>query len=783
MLRWKYTFRLAILAAVSAFVSCTQDETPTAPSDFTPPTIQWITPASGSTLSDTTRLQFEISDNSRIDSVRVYRNGFAPADWFISEQALSNNSLLWNTAEVEDGLYILEIRAWDEFGNIGISPSLVVQVQNHRAGGDDRTPPEIWWESPAAGSVIEGSADLKVKFRDASDIDSVRFIHNGFTVITQSVSADSMIYSWNTESDSDGVHIWEARAWDMAGNLGNSSGLLVRVQNQPPGDDHNPPVIEWISPEPGDELVGIVTLCFQILDDTEVDSVRISKNGHSPAGFYLPGQGELDYEFSWDTSTDPDGICLLEIRAWDTLGNLGISTGLVVNIKNNPPVDITSPDIWWISPEPGSTLSDSVTLFLGTYDESGLDSLKLFKDGLFCGYGIHENEEWTFHWDTVSDSDGVHIWEARVWDAAGNEGRSSNLLVRVRNNDIPPDGDRTPPTILWSTPESGDTLEGLITIQVEALDNDQIDSLRLYINGARSSITTLNGQEDIHYDLDWTTADYPDGIYNLEARAWDRTGNIGFSEPLSVTIWNNRPRLIWVPDDYETIQDAINASHDKDTIIVRSGEYHEQLQFFDKNVSLISEDGPEETIINGDGFYSICWIGGGQDSTSLICGFTFINPSEFQCYCLSLEGVGIKVVNNIFSVPNSNGYGIISGFITSKIRNNLFINLRGSADMALCWGEFENNMIINARNGLWNAANAGQPLVPDFNLFWNVDNLFGGNQLDWGEDNIENQEPNFLGESYRLGNRSPGVDQGNPDLSDPDGSRSDIGVYGGPYAY
>ncbi len=105
--------------------------------------------------------------------------------------------------------------------------------------------------------------------------------------------------------------------------------------------------------------------------------------------------------------------------------------------------------------------------------------------------------------------------------------------------------------------------------------------------------------------------------------------------------------------------------------------------------------------------------------------------------------------------------------------------------MAHNWGDFTNNMIVDCPNGLYNAANQGQPLRPCYNLFWNCDEPSYGQEggFIWGQGNIFDQEPLFNGNDYRLRDGSPGINLGDPSIEDIDGTRSDIGVYGGPYAY
>lgn len=54
---------------------------------------------------------------------------------------------------------------------------------------------------------------------------------------------------------------------------------------------------------------------------------------------------------------------------------------------------------------------------------------------------------------------------------------------------------------------------------------------------------------------------------------------------------------IVVPDDYKTVQEAIDAANPGDTIYVCNETYYENI-FINKNVSLVGED-PEITIIDG----------------------------------------------------------------------------------------------------------------------------------------------------------------------------------------
>ncbi|MEZ4651347.1 MAG: FlgD immunoglobulin-like domain containing protein [Candidatus Eisenbacteria bacterium] len=55
----------------------------------------------------------------------------------------------------------------------------------------------------------------------------------------------------------------------------------------------------------------------------------------------------------------------------------------------------------------------------------------------------------------------------------------------------------------------------------------------------------------------------------------------------------------WVPDDYTSIQGAIQASANGDEVVVRAGTYVENLDYLGKGIVVRSESGPAVTIIDG----------------------------------------------------------------------------------------------------------------------------------------------------------------------------------------
>ncbi len=82
---------------------------------------------------------------------------------------------------------------------------------------------------------------------------------------------------------------------------------------------------------------------------------------------------------------------------------------------------------------------------------------------------------------------------------------------------------------------------------------------------------------------------------------------------------------IYVPDNYSTIQDAIDAADGGDTIIVRPGEYKEKIDFLGKAIAVRSEQGAALTTINGCQSGSVVKFINGEGPDSVVEGFTISN--------------------------------------------------------------------------------------------------------------------------------------------------------------
>ena len=99
---------------------------------------------------------------------------------------------------------------------------------------------------------------------------------------------------------------------------------------------------------------------------------------------------------------------------------------------------------------------------------------------------------------------------------------------------------------------------------------------------------------------------------------------------------------IRVPLDQPTIQAAIDAAANGDTVLVSPGTYLENINFSGKAITVTSESGPEVTLIDGNHVDAVVKFISGEGRSSVLSGFTVLNGGSPG----GLEGGGIRIENS-----------------------------------------------------------------------------------------------------------------------------------------
>jgi len=312
------------------------------------------------------------------------------------------------------------------------------------------------------------------------------------------------------------------------------------------------------------------------------------------------------------------------------------------------------------------------------------------------------------------------------------------------------DVDSLAPIIEFKSPADGSVVSGIINLEVETRDDSGVASVQYQWDSRNISAPV----SEAPFSLTWDTSEIGDGFYTLTAVATDLAGNTTTSNFAVVQIANKvaqseneesikdpstppLPLLVEgetlnVPDQYTSIQKAVDAAKDGDLILIAPGTYAGGINISSTGITIASRfilsnniSDVKNTIIKGGA--PVILIDGRASKTRVI-GLTIKNGKKgVQCYVfcevldnyfdnvdsdsMSLEGTGGNIIGNEFVASGDDaidldgpGDTLISGN-TIKTSNDDGIEIR-NFDYS---GEILNVVIRN--NSIDNSGEDGLQLI------------------------------------------------------------------------
>jgi hypothetical protein len=293
----------------------------------------------------------------------------------------------------------------------------------------------------------------------------------------------------------------------------------------------------------------------------------------------------------------------------------------------------------------GGWYRSAVVVTLSATDESGSGVAAI-------RYRLNGGPLETYTGPFTVEAQGITLLTAEAVDNAGNVETTDEPTIIA----IDTDG----PAVVVASPNGREYLNsGTVSVSVSATDD---------VSTAGPVGFTLDGAPFSGNTIDLSTLSL--GPHVLSASATDGAGN---TSQTSVTfrVVTVLDTVINVPAEAATIQAAIDAAFDGDTVLVAPGTYQELLDFRGKAITVISQAGPERTIIDAGGAGSVVSFTSGETRASVLSGFTIRGGTTFLGGGIHIEGSSPTIRGNVITGNLAcGGGGIAASFGSPLIQGN-----------------------------------------------------------------------------------------------------------------
>ena len=350
--------------------------------DTTAPTASITAPANGATVSGTTSVTANASDNVGVSRVDFLLDGAVQASDTSSPYAWS-----WNTTASSNASHTLVAKAYDAANNVGTSSTITVTVSNSSGGTGASVGGWTITQANAAGTyVIPAGTTIP---------------DEGYLVLARQADKAAFESFWGVTLGTNVTFVNSAGAMpvingDETYTLSNASSVVV--------DGPTPAMAT--SAAKSMQRTDPCASTWNVLADT-------SGNPGSGAGAGCGGGVKIN-EFSDASGTGNYIYEFIELH------NDSASTG-----------DTTAPSTSITAPTNGATVSGTTSVTASASDNVGVTKVEFWLDGALKSTDTSSPYSWS--WDTTTATNASHTLQTKAYDAAGNVGTSSTISVTVSN--------------------------------------------------------------------------------------------------------------------------------------------------------------------------------------------------------------------------------------------------------------------------------------------------------------------------------------------------------------
>jgi len=401
---------------------------------------------------------------------------------------------------------------WYSIDDVVVSTTPI--PDNYVIGGGtpaaDTTAPTASITYPASNASLSGTVSVNATAADNVAVSKVELYVNN--ILQSSDTTSPYVLSWNTAALANGTYSMLVKAYDAAGNVGQSPAVAVSVSNSQTIDT-SAPTVAISAPTSNATVSGIVTVAATATDNVAVSKVEFYDNDVAFAVV-----NTAPHRVSLDTTKLANGSHSFKSRAYDTTGNVGQSSAVAVTVNNQTQTqDVTAPTVSITSPASNATVSGNLTISASATDNVGIAKVEFYVNGAL--HNTDTSAPFSYGGATTSANNGTYTLYAKAYDAAGNVKQSSTVNFTINNASA---ADTTAPTAAIQAPTSSYVYGTSVAVKAGASDNVAVKKTEIYIDGVLKATANAGS-----LSWTWILTGYAKGSHVIMVKSYDAAGNVG----------------------------------------------------------------------------------------------------------------------------------------------------------------------------------------------------------------------------------------------------------------
>ena len=464
-----------------------------------PPTVEITSAPSGTINYRNVNFEWTGSDDSTPAANLLYSYKLDGYEGIWSDWTSATSKAYSNLPE---GVYTFMVKAKDSEGSIGTPDTAQFTVQ-------DSTPPSITNVHASPNPQISGGyVNISCSVTDDFSVDEVKV---NITYPDSSYHNHTMEYAsgkYYYYSDFTDIGEYNFTIWASDGN-GNSNTYSGAFDIM--GGDFTPPEISDIIAAPSIQDAGkSVRVSATITDNVGVAEVFL--NISYPDGTYENfsiTDNVTGHTYYCEKAYSHLGTYVFTISAVDDAGNWNSSSSSF-EIRDATPPEISDVEANPPQASPGNDINVSATIT----DNVGVAEVFLnisYPDGTYENFSITDNVTGhTYYCEKTYSQLGTYNFTIYAVDDTGN-GNTSSSSFKVKDN--------TPPDVMVTYPDGGESLSGKVKVEWNATDNYYAENeLKVTIKySADNGVSwhTIASNIDNTGEYEWNTSAVEDGKHYL----------------------------------------------------------------------------------------------------------------------------------------------------------------------------------------------------------------------------------------------------------------------------